>query len=137
MPARTSATGSPCPSLPHHAFDYPLLIQEMKQRIHAARIRAALAVNTEVVMLSWELGNAILVQQQRDGWGSHVVTRLAADLRVEFPEMTGLSRRNLQYMRTFAEVYPDPTVVRETFSRIPWRHNLLLLDKLDTLDAQV
>ena len=38
--------------------------------------------------------------------GGGVIGSLALDLRVEFPEMTGFSRSNLQYMRAFAEAWP-------------------------------
>src|SRR5690606_27994143 len=42
-----------------------------------------------------------------EGWGSKVIDRLAADLRHEFPDMRGMSPRNLKYMRAFAEAYPQ------------------------------
>ena len=68
-----------------------------------ARLRARLAVNAELVGLYWRLGRLILERQQADGWGSKVIERLSADLRAEFPDMKDLSRRNLLYMRAFAE----------------------------------
>lgn len=38
-----------------------------------------------------------------EGWGAKIVEWLARDLKRDFPEMTGLSPRNLSYMRAFAE----------------------------------
>lgn len=49
------------------------------------------------------LRQSLLDRQARDGWGGKVVERLVTDLRAEFPEMRGLSRANLLYMRAFAE----------------------------------
>ncbi|MDE2571875.1 MAG: DUF1016 domain-containing protein, partial [bacterium] len=74
---------------------YAELLGELKERIRAAQVRAALAVNRELVLLYWQIGREILERQNRAGWGAKVVERLAADLRHAFPEMTGLSPRNL------------------------------------------
>jgi hypothetical protein len=40
-----------------------------------------------------------LGRQEREGWGAKVIDRLAGDFGKAFPEMTGLSARNLKYMR--------------------------------------
>ena len=91
--------------------DYPVLLAHLKAEVRAAQQRAVLAVNRELILLSWEIGRLILVAQAREGWGAKVIDRLAADLRREFPEMKGFSPRNLLYMRRFAEVFPGATIV--------------------------
>ena len=62
--------------------------------------------------------------------------QLAADLRLEFPDMKGLSRTNLLYMRAFAEAYPDEAFVQQVVGQLPWGHNVRLLDKLDFLESR-
>src|ERR1700722_1369987 len=86
--------------------DYPRFLADVKARIAGARTRALLAVNGELIRLYWEIGHEILEREQREGWGAKVINRLAADLRREFPDMTGLSLRNLRYMRAFARAWP-------------------------------
>src|SRR5882724_3799403 len=86
---------------------YAALLRELKSRIVSARLQAALAVNKQLIVLYWSIGRDILVRQSEEGWGSRVIDRLANDLRRDFPEMTGLSARNLKYMRSLAEAYPD------------------------------
>jgi len=78
---------------------YPAFLADVKARIATARTRAVLAVNSELILLYWEIGREILARQSEKGWGTKVIARLAADLRREFPEMTGLSQSNLHYMR--------------------------------------
>ena len=39
--------------------------------------------------------------------GARVIERLAADLRRDSPDMTGLSARDPGYMKAFAEAYSD------------------------------
>ncbi len=62
------------------------------------------------------------------GWGAKVTDRLAVDLGRAFPEMTGLSARNLKYMRAFAEAWPDLEFVQQVVALLPWGHNVRLLD---------
>jgi predicted nuclease of restriction endonuclease-like (RecB) superfamily len=109
---------------------YEDFLRDLKERIRAAQVRAALAVNQELVLLYWQLGQLILTQQQQQGWGAKVIDRLAKDLRQEFPEMKGFSSRNLLYMRTFAESYPDEQIVQQLVAQIPWGHNVRILDQL-------
>jgi predicted nuclease of restriction endonuclease-like (RecB) superfamily len=108
--------------------DYAALLAELKERIAGARLKAALAVNAELILLYWQIGHDILRRQRDEGWGAKVIDRLAADLRHAFPEMTGLSARNLKYMRAFAEAYPDRQIVQQLAAQLPWGHTMVLLD---------
>jgi len=76
------------------------------------------------------IGRDILTRQAEQGWGAKVIERLAHDLRASFPEMKGFSPRNLKYMRTFADAWPDAEFVQEVLAQLPWYHQLALLDKL-------
>ena len=87
--------------------DYAAWLAELKTRIHAAQQRASLAVNRELVLLYWQIGRDILARQDREGWGSKVIERLAQDLRNAFPDMKGFSARSLKYMCTFTQAWPD------------------------------
>ena len=109
---------------------YGPLLADLKARVRAAQVRAALSVNRELILLYWSIGRDILRCQQTEGWGAKVVERLAGDLRAEFPEMRGLSRSNLLSMRAFAEAYSDDTIVQQLVGQLPWGHNVLLLTKL-------
>ena len=105
---------------------------ELKAQIHEAQQRAAQAINLELIVLYWKIGNAILIRQDQQGWGAKVVDRLAHDLRSTFPDMHGFSVRNLKYMRAFAQCWPDIQFVQQLLHKLPWGHNLVLLDKLET-----
>jgi predicted nuclease of restriction endonuclease-like (RecB) superfamily len=93
--------------------------------------RAALSVNRELVLLYWQTGCEILIQQDAQGWGARVIDRLSQDLRQAFPGMKGFSARNLKYMRAFADAWPDEQFVQEVLAQITWYHNIALLEKLD------
>ena len=109
-------------------------LSDLKNRIHSAQQRAALAVNRELVLLYWQIGRDILARQAEQGWGAKVIERLAQDLRNAFPQMKGFSPRNLKYMRAFAEAWPDSEFVQQAAAQLPWFH--LLIDKLKTREER-
>ena len=117
--------------------NYDAFLGALKTRIRTAQIRAAIAVNQELILLYWQIGREILERQQEEGWGAKVIDRLAKDLKREFPDMKGFSRTNLLYMRAFASAYPDEAIVQRSAGQIPWRHNQILLDKLKSLDERL
>lgn len=110
--------------------DYETFLLDLKQRIRTAQVRAAIAVNRELVLLYWQIGREILARQHQQGWGAKVIATLAKDLQKEFPEIKGFSTRNLKYMRAFAEAYPEEEFVQQAAAQIPWFHNCVLLDKV-------
>ncbi|TFC01527.1 DUF1016 domain-containing protein [Cryobacterium adonitolivorans] len=111
---------------------YAELLQGLKVRVRNAQVRAQRVVNAQLLELYWGIGSEILTQQKSQAWGSGVVGRLASDLRVEFPQMTGLSRSNLFYMRAFAVAWPgEGVIVQQAVGQLPWGHITVLLDKLD------
>jgi predicted nuclease of restriction endonuclease-like (RecB) superfamily len=109
---------------------YDRFLDDLKEWIQIAQLRAATAVNRELVTLYWRIGCAILAKQQQEGWGAKVIERLSKDLKQAFPEIKGFSRSNLLYMRAFAQSFPDETVIQAVMGQITWYHNIALLDKL-------
>ncbi|KAF0242826.1 MAG: hypothetical protein FD180_3721 [Planctomycetota bacterium] len=109
---------------------YAPLLADLKVRVRAAQVRAALSVNSEMIRLYWHIGRRILEAQKEQGWGAKVIDRLAGDLRAEFPDMSGFSPRNLKYMRSFAESWQESSIVQQLAAQLPWWHNVILLTKL-------
>lgn len=116
---------------------YDDFFRNLKERIRSTQVKAALAVNQELVLLYWQIGRDILQRQQDEGWGTKVVDRLAQDLKMEFPEMTGFSPRNLKYMRAFAEAYPVEAIVHQLGAQIPWKHNCAIIDKVKVPEQRI
>jgi predicted nuclease of restriction endonuclease-like (RecB) superfamily len=114
-------------SLPENYDDF---LRTLKERIRSAQVRAALAVNQEMIFLYWQIGNEILARHHQAGWGKKVIEKLSKDLKQEFPDIKGFSARNLTYMRDFAAAYPDEQILQQAAAKIPWFHNCVLLDKV-------
>ena len=100
------------------------------------------------------------------GWGESVVEMVSADLRRAFPQMKGFSSRNLRDMKRFYLAYTDEVIWRQPvaklrqhtkwpqvvakvgsetvieilqqlIAKIPWGHNLLILNKLSDPAARL
>ena len=126
--------------------EYREWIQELSKRFRQSQIKAAVKVNTELLRFYWSLGEDIVKKQVEKRYGAGIMDILSRDLQVEFPNVSGFSRRNLFYIKEFYLIYYQliekvPQVVAqfddgfrtsllsELFS-IPWGHHRTILDKV-------
>ena len=109
---------------------YAETLKALKERIRVAQIKASLCVNEKLLELYWDIGRTIIGKQKEEGWGSKVIDRMSKDLKDAFPGMTGLSSRNMLYMKQFAEAYPDFAITQQVVAKIPWGHNVVLMDRI-------
>lgn len=111
-------------------------LREIKSHLSGARIRAVLAAHPIVIEAYWQTGKIILARQQEATWGAKVIDRLAADLQEAFPDMSGLSPRNLLSMKLFAEAFPDAPIAKQPVSQLPWGQIIRLLQMVKDPDAR-
>jgi predicted nuclease of restriction endonuclease-like (RecB) superfamily len=142
---------------------YSELLDDLKTRIRRSQLKASLAVNAEMILLYWDIGQMIHQRQQQEGWGTGVIPRLSKDIRNELPELKGFSERNIGYMIRFAREYdgsvilqqavaklepaldtvirtdqnPCPRIVQDLLAQIPWGHNILLMEKFKDLPIRL
>lgn len=102
---------------------------EVLALIEAARSRAYQAVNTELVILYWELGEYISRKIASAEWGDGVVDELAATIARNYPGVRGYTRPNLFRMRQFYEAYRSEKKVSPLLRQLPWTHHLILLSQ--------
>lgn len=117
--------------------NYAALLASIKERVQSAQVRAAVSVNRELVLLYWGIGAEITRRQKAEGWGTKVIENLGRDLKRMFPEMRGLSPRNLKYMKAFADAWPDEAIVQQLVAQLPWGHNVRLLDKVNSAEERL
>jgi len=116
--------------------NYTKLLEQIKNDIQQSQLRAALAVNKELILLYWRIGKELTEKIDREGWGSKIIDTLAKDLSRSFPNLSGFSARNMVYMRKFAETYPDINYAAAA-AQIPWGHNMVIMDKVENDDQKL
>lgn len=97
---------------------YGHLLESIKARIHSSRHQVAMYVNSELLFTYWNIGYALNQERDRQGWGAKVVDQLAKDLKTSFPQMKGLSKRNLQYMMRFASEWKMDALVQPAVAQL-------------------
>jgi len=127
---REDARFTAAPSLAGLPESYAATLQEIKTHLRSARVRAVLAANPIVLEAYWHTGKIILQRQQEAAWGAKVIDRLAVDLRDAFPDMSGLSVRNLLAMKIFAREFPDGPIAQQAVAQLPWGHVLQVMQRL-------
>jgi len=117
--------------------EYSVILQQAVAEIRNARTLIAKQINSTTNSVYWNLGKLLFEKQLEGGYGSGVVKQLSIDLKSEFPDM-GLSPRNLWNMKRFYERYYQADIkLLQSVAVLPWGHNLLLLDKIQSLDEVV
>ena len=70
------------------------------------------------------MGEQIVEQQQNYAWGDGFLKQLSHDLMMEFPEMKGFSKRNLEYIRRWYLFWSkDMSIAQQVVAQlgqIPW-----------------
>lgn len=134
--------------------DYKNWLIELKSNIQQSQIKAALAVNSQLIQLYWDLGRQITEKQETAKWGGGFIDQLSKDLRVEFPDMKGFSRSNLFAIRKFYQYFRREKIVHQVDGQlenvkiqqvggqlenseilslccqIPWLHNIVIIEKI-------
>ncbi len=98
--------------------DYRRFIEDLKARVTEARISAARHVNRDLILLYWDIGQAIDEKQKIHNWGDAVVEMVARDLKAAFPGSTGFSPQNVWRMRQFYRDHTDEQFLAQACERI-------------------
>lgn len=110
---------------------YKDLLSELKNKVHTAQLRAARAVNQELIKLYWEIGCEIIEKQKTSQWGDKLLNQLSKDLTASLNGVNGFSTTNLKRMRMFAECYPlSQAIGAQAVHQLPWGHVIVLIEKI-------
>lgn len=137
--------------------DYRAWLAELKLKLRTVQIKAALKVNTELLVFYWELGEDIVAKQSTAQWGDGFLLQLSKDLMTDFPDMKGFSKRNLELIRQWHLFYKTSDLpvqiakqpvsqlsrkddgeirqqVVDQITSIPWGHNIAIIAKCKNVD---
>lgn len=110
------------------------LHEDVRSLIETSRQRVAVSVNSELVMLYWQIGHRIrtdVLKERRAEYGKEVVQTLSRQLTPEYGR--GFSKRNLFNMIRFAEVFPDVKIVQTLSAQLSWSHLTFIIPLKDEL----
>jgi predicted nuclease of restriction endonuclease-like (RecB) superfamily len=109
--------------------EYKTFFHKIKENIQRSRQIAILKINNELINLYYNLGKEIYLKQKESDWGSNLIGQIEKDLKKEFPNVKGFSRRNLFYMKKFYLFFKTENVP-QLVAQLPWNQVRIILDKI-------
>jgi len=104
--------------------EYKKWIIDLKTKVRQIQLKAAIAVNQQLLMFYWDLGIEIIDKQKNTAWGGGFIKQLSRDLRGEFPDMKGFSERNIKYIRQWVLFWTNEHAIGlqvvAQLTQIPW-----------------
>ncbi len=109
------------------------IINNIKKDIKTTQVKVAVQLNNNLIMLYFRLGKILYDNFE---YGNKFIDEVARELKIEFPNSTGYSTRNLKYMKKFYLEYKDDELVQQLVAQVPWGHNIVLMEKIDNLEVR-
>jgi predicted nuclease of restriction endonuclease-like (RecB) superfamily len=118
--------------------EYKNWLIELKANIKRSQIKAALAVNSELIQLYWDLGKQIVEKQEHAQWGSGFIDQLSKDLKAEFPDVGGFSLANVKYCKQFYLFYINtPSIWEQVVPNVENEIRQQVVAKLENTENQL
>ena len=106
---------------------YFTLLNDIKNTLITTRNKIVENANKELILMYYRIGIKLI---ENNKWGSSFIDTLAKDLKIEFPDIKGMSARNLRYMQKFASEFDNDEFLQGVLAKLSWNHNQLLLDRV-------
>lgn len=114
------------------------LIQDLRQIIDQARGHVAATANYALSIMYWHLGERInteVLNNQRAGYGMHIVASVSRQLREEYGAK-GFDEKNIRRMMQFASLFPDFQIVATLSRQLSWSHFVEVIPLTDDLQRE-
>lgn len=105
--------------------NFKYIVDDIKKDIKSTRFKIIENANVELLNLYFRLGKII---DENSKYGNNFIKKLAVELKLEFPNMKGLSSRNLYRMRVFYKEYKNFKNLPPALANLPWAHNYTLIE---------
>ncbi len=113
------------------------LINELKQIIEEAKIKAITYVNSTLVQLYWNIGNKLhaeMLKKKRAEYGEQVIKQVSKQLTLLYGR--GFTDKALFKMVKFAKTYPEEQIVINLSTLLSWSHFIELITFEDPLKRE-
>ena len=105
-----------------------LFLENIRNLIEVAKTRVAVAVNSQMTMLYWNIGKRIreeVIKSERAEYGRELIKHLARDLSAEYG--SGFSKSSLLKMIQFYDQFQDDQIIATLSRQLTWSHIIALL----------
>ena len=113
--------------------NYLDILSQIKNEVNNTKQKVIVSANKELILMYYRIGIKL---KENNSWGSSFIDNLAKDLKITYPNIKGMSARNLRYMKKFATIYENNEFLQEVLAKLTWYHNIILMDRVKELEAK-
>ena len=118
--------------------DYRNFLLDLKEKVRRTQLKASMAANSVLIDFYWELGKEIVRLETGNHWGTKLIEQLSIDLKLEFSQIKGFSRRNLYAIRQWYLFYSSRyEFVPQAVAQLPWGHQRLIINKIKDVELAI
>ena len=103
------------------------VLNDIKKTLVVTRNKVIEGANKELILMYYNIGVKL---KENNKWGVSFIDTLAKDLKIEFPNLKGMSARNLRYMQKFATEFDNDEFLQEVLAKLSWNHNQIIMDRI-------
>lgn len=101
------------------------VLNDIKKTLIVTRNRIVENANKDLILMYYNIGLKLI---ENNKWGSSFIDTLAKDLKIEFPNLKGMSARNLRYMQKFAAEFDNDQFLQHDVAKLPWSSITTIMD---------
>ena len=115
--------------------DFKNIVCKIKDDINNTRTRVIHNINVELIKLYYRIGKELYDNSK---YGNNLITSISREIKIENPNISGFSVRNLKYMKRFYSEYRNEKQnVQQAVAQLPWGHNVLLFEKIKDINMRM
>ena len=113
--------------------DFQKIISHIKDEIKTTQYKVLVQNNIDLISMYFRLGKIL---NDNYKYGNKFIDEVSKNLKIEFPNSTGFSVRNLKYMKKFYLEYKDDELMQQFVAQVPWGHNIILMEKIKEMEMR-
>ena len=107
--------------------DYFNLLNDIKNTLIKTRNKIIVSANKDLILMYYNIGVKLI---ENNKWGISFIDTLAKDLKISFPDLKGMSSRNLRYMQKFATEFTKDEILQHNVAKLPWSSITTIMEQV-------
>lgn len=108
------------------------IVELIEQRKYNAYIK----INEELILMYLDVGKYLYSLQQTSKYGDKITTKAAEFMKINYPNIKGFTKRNIERMIQFYKIYKDDEIASPLVTQLSWSNNLLILSGSKTKEER-
>lgn len=114
--------------------EYMNVLNKILNYIKSSQYKVIIDANLALIHRNWVIGDYI---NENSIWGKGFLKNLSRDIKLNFPETSGFSERNLRDMKKFASIFEEDDIDTYGLAGVTWYHHKALMGKTKSKEEYI